>query len=216
MADELRRHATTDSLTGIANRRLFDESLQREWLRSRRKANPLTLLLIDVDHFKLYNDRYGHPKGDACLQQIAQALQSSVRRTADVLARCGGEEFGVLLPETSRSGGVHVAQRILAAVAASKVRHEASPTSRHVSVSIGIGCFDELSLCWAPPGPTRLQLVEPHRRYFGNDLLLAADNALYRAKRAGRAQAQLLDISDAGTSQQDLDVCSAVGDVERA
>src|ERR1700678_1598089 len=104
MADELRRTATTDALTGISNRRQFDVSLEREWLRAKRSREPVSLLMIDVDHFKLYNDLYGHPQGDICLRQVTQALQSTCRRPADLVARYGGEEFMILLPQTPRQG----------------------------------------------------------------------------------------------------------------
>lgn len=216
MADALRRMAAIDSLTGIANRRQFDETLQREWLRSRRHASPMALLLIDVDHFKLYNDRYGHPKGDACLRELASALKDAVRRTADLIARCGGEEFGVLLPETSRAGGECVAQRILTSIAARQIRHAASPTAPHVSLSIGIGCFDESGLSLVSPETTRQYRDELHRRFSANDLLLAADRALYRAKRSGRAQAQVIHIAEEETAQLDPADDTQALSVERA
>jgi diguanylate cyclase (GGDEF)-like protein len=202
MAEELRRVSAADSLTGLVNRRNFDESLQREWQRSRRHGNPLMLLLIDIDHFQLYNDRYGNPKGDACLQEVARALGSAARRTADVIARCGGGEFAVLLPETPRVGAEFVAQHILRAVAARAIRHEASPTARHVSVSIGIGCCDEPGFSGNGAGANDRD--EPHRRFSSTDLLLAADRALARAKQAGRAQAQPLDIADVESIESPL------------
>src|SRR3984957_1155793 len=126
LADELRRTATTDALTGIANRRQFDQSLQREWLRSQRSGDPVSLLMVDVDHFKLYNDLYGHPKGDICLQRVAQALSSACKRPADLVARYGGEEFIVLLPYTPRQGAQHMAQNVLDVVAAFGIFHEDS------------------------------------------------------------------------------------------
>jgi diguanylate cyclase (GGDEF)-like protein len=197
MADTLRRSAATDGLTGVANRRHFDESLAKEWLRGQVRGDPLALLIIDIDHFKLYNDCYGHPQGDACLKQVVRAVQGSVRRAGDLVARCGGEEFAVLLPETSRAGGEFVAQRILDAVAALEIRHEGSPTARHVTVSIGIGCCDGASAASS------------------NELILAADRALYCAKRSGRAQAQLLDIADAAALRPALARRPRVRSVER-
>src|SRR6202789_1296224 len=113
MADELRRTATTDALTGVANRRQFDELLEREWLRARRSGEPVSLLMIDVDHFKLYNDLYGHPKGDICLRHVAQVLKRACRRPADIVARYGGEEFMILLPETPRQGRQRMPQQVL-------------------------------------------------------------------------------------------------------
>ena len=165
-------------------------------MRSRRLGNPLSLLLIDVDHFKLYNDHYGHPRGDACLQEVVRAVQGAVRRTGDLVARCGGEEFAVLLPETSRIGGEFVAQRVLGAVAACKIRHEGSLTAHHVSVSIGIGCYDETSSSWETADLAGEDRDELHSRFTAGDLMATADRALYRAKHAGRAQVHMLDMGD--------------------
>jgi diguanylate cyclase (GGDEF)-like protein len=190
MADELRRTATTDSLTGVANRRQFDESLEREWLRARRSGEPVALLMIDVDHFKLYNDLYGHPKGDVCLKHVAQALLSACKRPADLVARYGGEEFMILLPQTPRCGAQRIAQQVLDAVAALGIFHEDSQTTHYVSVSVGIACFDDASACWE-------NLSQALR---ASDLVQAADKALYSAKEAGRGQAKLRDIADADTS----------------
>src|ERR1700674_2966131 len=147
MADELRRTATTDALTGVANRRQFDELLGREWLRAQRCGDPVSLLMIDVDHFKLYNDLYGHPKGDLCLRHVAQALLSACKRPADLVARYGGEEFMILLPQTPRHGAQRMAQRVLDAVATFGIFHEDSQTTHYVSVSVGIACFDDASVC---------------------------------------------------------------------
>ena len=213
--DTLHRSAGTDGLTGLANRRHFDESLQKEWLRGWGRGDPLALLFIDIDHFKLYNDCYGHPQGDACLKQVVRALQGSVRRAADLVARCGGEEFAALLPETSRAGGKFVAQRILDAVAALKIRHEGSLSARHVSVSIGIGCYDEASAAWKTRDAARRDRDERYSHCTGNELILAADRALYCAKRSGRAQAQLLDIADAAVVQPALAGRPQVRSVER-
>jgi diguanylate cyclase (GGDEF)-like protein len=189
MADELRRTATTDSLTGVANRRQFDESLEREWLRARRSGDPVSLLMIDVDHFKLYNDRYGHPKGDVCLRHVTQALLSACKGPADLVARYGGEEFVILLPQTPRHGAQHMAQQVIDEVAAIGIFHEDSQTTHHVSVSVGIACFDDASACWE----------NDSHALRASDLVQAADKALYSAKRAGRGQAKLRDIADAGT-----------------
>jgi diguanylate cyclase (GGDEF)-like protein len=186
LADELRRTATTDGLTGVANRRQFDLSLDNEWLRAQRSGEPVSLLMIDVDHFKLYNDLYGHPQGDTCLRQVTQALRSACRRPADLVARYGGEEFMILLPQTPRQGAKHVAQHVLDAVRALGIFHEHSRTTHYVTVSVGIGCFDDTSACWTSPahGLRASNLVE------------AADKALYSAKQAGRAHYTLRDIAD--------------------
>jgi diguanylate cyclase (GGDEF)-like protein len=194
LADELRRTATTDALTGIANRRQFDESLGREWLRAQRSGDPVSLLMIDVDHFKLYNDLYGHPKGDICLQHVTQALLSACKRPADLVARYGGEEFIILLPYTPRQGAQHMAQKVLETVAAFGIFHEDSATTHYVTVSVGIACYDDVSTCWVNP-PLQHRDDVNTRRSAGN-LILAADQALYSAKRAGRAQAKLRDIAD--------------------
>ena len=200
LADELRRIATIDVLTGIANRRRFDESLEREWRRARRSGDPLALLMIDVDHFKLFNDRYGHPAGDTCLRAVAQALEEVCPRPADLAARYGGEEFVVLLPQTPRGGAEHVARDILDAVKALGIAHEAALRGQ-VTVSIGISCYDRDSACWMPPSSDSRCVGDMATHCTSADLLLAADKALYRAKHAGRAQAQLLDIADVGTAQ---------------
>jgi diguanylate cyclase (GGDEF)-like protein len=193
MADELRRTATTDALTGVANRRQFDESLDREWLRARRAGDPVSLLMIDVDRFKLYNDLHGHPKGDICLQRVAQALASSCKRPADLVARYGGEEFAVLLPQTSRAGARHMAQQALDAVAALAIFDQDTKTTHHVTVSVGIACYDDASACWVNPLGHR---EDSNANCSAGELILAADKALYSAKRAGRAQAQLRDIAE--------------------
>jgi diguanylate cyclase (GGDEF)-like protein len=201
MADELRRIAAVDVLTGVANRRRFDESLDREWRRSLRSGAPLSLLMIDVDHFKAFNDRYGHPAGDACLHAIAQAIVGTSLRPADLVARIGGEEFVVMLPQTPRGGAEHVASRVLDVIEGLGIAHESSTTSRHVTVSVGIGCYDVDSDCWMPPSADS-RLADNLRPVCTHiDLVHAADKALYAAKRTGRAQAWLLDIANLDAPQ---------------
>jgi diguanylate cyclase (GGDEF)-like protein len=201
MADELRRIATIDVLTGVANRRRFDEALAREWRRILRSGDPLALLMIDVDHFKPFNDRYGHPAGDACLRSIAQALVRASVRPADLVARYGGEEFAVLLPQTPRGGAQQVADRVLDSVAALGIPHEASLTAPHVTVSVGVACYDNESGCWVPPS-TESRYADDLRAHCATvDLVQAADIALYSAKNGGRAQARLLDISHGHTKR---------------
>jgi diguanylate cyclase (GGDEF)-like protein len=199
MADELRRTATTDALTGVANRRQFDDSLAREWLRARRSGDPVSLLMIDVDHFKLYNDLYGHPKGDVCLKHVTQALVSACKRPADLVARYGGEEFMILLPQTPRHGAQRMAQQVLDAVADFGIFHEDSQTTHYVSVSVGIACFDDASACWENLSAEQ-RLKDDSHALRASDLVQAADKALYSAKLAGRGQAKLRDIADADTS----------------
>jgi diguanylate cyclase (GGDEF)-like protein len=198
--DELRRTATTDPLTGIANRRKFDELLEREWLCAQRSGEPVSVLMIDVDHFKLYNDLYGHPKGDVCLQHVTRALQSVCMRPADVVARYGGEEFIVLLPQTPRQGAQHMGQQVLTTVAGFGIFHADSQTTHYVSVSVGIACFDH-------SGKSAAMRSQEHST--GNDspvpcardLVEAADKGLYAAKQAGRGQAKLHDIAASRYSQ---------------
>jgi diguanylate cyclase (GGDEF)-like protein len=206
MSDELRRIATIDTLTGVPNRRRFDESLEREWRRGRRSSDPLALLMIDVDHFKLFNDRYGHPAGDACLRSVAQAVLATSSRPADLVARYGGEEFAVLLPQTQRRGAEHVARCVLGAVDALGIVHEGSSTAPHVTVSVGVGCYDEDSESWRSPSPEFRFAQGLRARCCAIDLVNAADKALYSAKHAGRAQAKLLDLAHVDTPELARDV----------
>ena len=196
LSDELRRIATIDGLTGVANRRRFDELLEREWRRARRSGDPIALLMIDVDHFKLFNDRYGHPAGDACLRSVAHALVGASLRPADLVARYGGEEFCVLLPQTPRQGAGHVARAILDAVGTLEIAHDASSTARHITVSVGVGCYDGESKCWVHPSARSRVGDEAGALRSPGALVQAADLALYAAKHAGRAQSRLLDIAD--------------------
>jgi diguanylate cyclase (GGDEF)-like protein len=173
LTDTLRQKADTDGLTGIANRRHFDDTLAHEWMRAQRDGSELSLLLIDIDHFKSYNDQHGHPEGDRCLQQVAQTLQASLRRPADRVARYGGEEFVVLLPQTSPDGATEVAQKLLQAVDALQLPHHSPPGGggpRQVTVSIGVA-----------GGPVPVQ-GDPAER------VRQADQALYQAKHLGRHQ----------------------------
>jgi diguanylate cyclase (GGDEF)-like protein len=194
--DGLRRATVIDSLTGVGSRGRFDESLQREWLRGLRAGDSMALLLIDVDHFKSYNDRYGYVKGDACLRRVAEALSGVARRPADLLARCAGEQFGLLLPQTSRVGAEHIAHRILGAIEELAIRHESSPTSPQITVSIGVSCYDEASACWMRPSSEFRASDQAPAHCVAGNLLLAADKALHSAKRAFRSHARLLDIAD--------------------
>ena len=202
MSDELRRIATVDCLTGVANRRRFDNALEQEWRRCRRTGEPLSLLMIDVDHFKQFNDRYGHPAGDACLRAVAQALSGTSLRPADLVARYGGEEFCVLLPQTPRSGAEHVGRAVLDRVAALAIVHADSPTAPHVTVSVGIACYDQASPGWRPSAVESRSAEHPDSYPCPVDLVKAADQALYSAKNAGRAQARLMDCVRATTPSE--------------
>ncbi|MFD2438774.1 GGDEF domain-containing protein [Modicisalibacter luteus] len=165
---ELHRQASTDGLLGIANRREFDRRLEQEWQRSLRERQPLSLLLLDVDYFKRYNDAYGHAEGDVCLQQIATSVAGVIQRPADLAARYGGEELAVLLPNTDLEGAQHVAQRIHAHQAELALSFPESPIASHVTVSIGVA--------------TAVPLVDDAAA----QLVEHADQALYAAKEAGR------------------------------
>lgn len=181
----LRDAAATDALTSLHNRRSFDAALRTEWSRSLRLGQPLALLMIDVDHFKRYNDHYGHAAGDECLRHVANAMARSVRRASDFVARYGGEEFAMLLPGTDASGAHFVASSVLAELAEMHIPHAASPAAPYVTVSIGASALDPASAAWAQVGagarPGDCEATPPRA------LVQAADLALYEMKRSGRA-----------------------------
>jgi len=164
----LAEQATTDPLTGLANRRAFEKHLELEWMRMRRFGQPLAVLFCDLDHFKAYNDLYGHAQGDTCLKDVATTLARFAQRPGDLAARWGGEEFVIVLSSTPLEGALAIAERIRRAIEEAAILHEASPISRVVTATIGVAV--------RIPGE-----AEPPE-----DLLVAADEALYRAKRAGR------------------------------
>jgi diguanylate cyclase (GGDEF)-like protein len=204
MADALRSAAYTDGLTGVANRRHFDEALHREWLRAQRACTPLSLVMADIDTFKLYNDHYGHQAGDRCLQVVALALRHALHRPADLAARYGGEEFAVLLPETDGAGARYLALQLQDAVADLKLAHASSPVARHVSLSIGVSSFDQDSNGWVgQPGDSRFNSLGT--RASMADLVAAADQALYAAKAGGRNCVRFLNIDDLGLPARALD-----------
>jgi diguanylate cyclase (GGDEF)-like protein len=166
---QLRSLALVDGLTGVANRRRLDEQLDAEWRRCLREACSLAVLMVDVDHFKRYNDRYGHQAGDACLQVIAQALQAGLARSHDLVARYGGEEFVCLLPDCDRVGALFKAEDLRSAVEALALPHEASDTGGGVvTISVGVA------------------VLRPSAGGRPEDVLAQADRALYRAKHQGR------------------------------
>jgi len=159
----LQDEAYTDTLTGLPNRRRFDEEFARAFGSSQRRSSPLSIALIDIDRFKQYNDHFGHQAGDAALRRIAQAIAESVGRSGDVAARYGGEEFVVILEETTRSGAVGVGERIRTTVLAAGI-----PASNGRPLTVSVGVAARL------PGST------------AEELLREADSALYEAKNAGR------------------------------
>lgn len=167
--DAMRELSMTDGLTGVANRRNFNDTVDAEWRRCARAGLPLSVIMIDIDHFKLYNDHYGHQAGDVCLQQVSAAMKRCASRPQDMLARYGGEEFILLLPQEGPDGTEVVANRILEEVRKLALPHAASPTTPQVTLSMGLATAH-------PP----LDSSDP------SALIRTADANLYRAKQTGR------------------------------
>ncbi len=172
--ERLEALSAQDPLTGVGNRRMFDEVLEREWRRAQRSGQPLSLLMVDIDSFKPYNDAYGHKRGDECLSQVASALSSSANRASDLVARYGGEEFAVILPATSSAGATAIAEALRMKVEALMIPHEASATARFVTISIGVGTG------------------VPQEGSPSGYLIERADKALYLAKQEGRNRVRTL------------------------
>lgn len=166
--EQLEQLLRTDVLTGVANRRAFDIAMATEWRRARREQSSLSLLMIDIDLFKGFNDLYGHPAGDVCLRQVAKGLNAELQRPADLAARLGGEEFALLLPNTEEAGAIQVAERVRASVEALGLVHDGS-VLRHVTISVGVATSRPFDRTEDP-----------------QSLMDAADRALYRAKASGR------------------------------
>ena len=177
-SDILRSFALLDGLTGVANRRKFDEELELNWRRSLREKSALSVIIIDVDHFKRFNDRYGHQRGDACLQAVATALNGVIRRPYDLLARYGGEEFACVLPDTALLEAVQIAERMQAAVRALKLEHMDSEVEQVVTVSLGVAT------------------VVPTVGGTSEAVVAEADRQLYQAKQAGRARVSSCALTD--------------------
>lgn len=171
-ADLLRRMAVTDPLTGVANRRALDQRMDREWAQAAQLRHPLSLLLIDIDFFKRYNDHYGHIAGDECLQRVACAIDAVAAQAGGLAARFGGEEFALLLPGIGALQAVDVGERIAAAIEALAISHAASVAASRLTVSIGVGSQSLVAGQIAQCGPVAL--------------FRWADQALYEAKVAGR------------------------------
>lgn len=165
---ELKHLATHDKLTQLANRRYFDDYLEQEWQRLSREEAPLALILCDIDHFKRFNDAYGHIAGDDCLMQVARVITQAIHRPADLAARYGGEEFAIILPNTPLKGAIQRAQTIRQAIAEAQIPHLASLVKPQVTLSLGVACVY--------PGPGMVP----------QQLTALADSALYQAKKAGR------------------------------
>ncbi|WP_066342297.1 GGDEF domain-containing response regulator [Azohydromonas lata] len=169
-ADQLRHQALVDGLTGVYNRRHFDERFQQEWRRAQREGSTLALLLADADHFKRFNDRHGHQAGDECLRRVAQQLHAGLRRPADLIARWGGEEFACILPCTTAEGALYLARALEEGVRALAIAH---PDAPHGVMTISLG----------------LAAASPKPGHDGAELFKRADAQLYRAKSLGRARA---------------------------
>ena len=165
---KLKYLATTDSLTNIANRRLFDERLHHEWKRLQREKAPLGLALFDIDHFKAYNDTYGHQEGDDCLRNVAQIIQQVARRPADLAARYGGEEFALILPNTDLDGTIYLANLVRHHLQDQAIHHAGSPVKPQLTTSVGL-----------------TSIIPPLNRS-AYTLLQTVDQALYDAKKQGR------------------------------
>lgn len=175
---QLERLSNLDGLTSIANRRHFDNVLEREWKASQREGSYLSLVIFDVDFFKQYNDSYGHLAGDDCLRRVAQLAESSLSRPRDLAARYGGEEFAIILPNTDLKGAENIALKICSGVMALEIPHESSQISQYITVSIGVSSM-------IPSSDTT-----------PNHLIADADKALFQAKQGGRNQVRIWQLGD--------------------
>jgi diguanylate cyclase (GGDEF)-like protein len=180
------RLSTIDGLTGIANRRLFDQTLETEWENAKRTGTPLSVVLADIDHFKRLNDSEGHQAGDECLKTIARELAGALKRDKDLVARFGGEEFAVILPATDHFQAAALAESIRQTIERLEIRHPNSPTGVNVTISLGIATAIDVGF------PT------------ANALVGAADSALYTAKQLGRNRAESFDSKQPGSVGLDL------------
>lgn len=160
-----------DALTGVCNRRFFDEKIQYEWKRALRTERCLSLLLVDIDYFKKYNDMYGHEQGDICLSRVASTLVSAVHRSEDIVSRYGGEEFAIILPNVDKEGARKISKRLLEKIHDARIPHSGSDVFKYITISIG-----QASL-------------QPSMSHSYNELFRAADHALYQSKESGRNRA---------------------------
>jgi diguanylate cyclase (GGDEF)-like protein len=182
--EELRKLTNLDGLTGIANRRYHDDTLQREWRRCQRTNSFLAAIMIDIDHFKLYNDHYGHIAGDHCLQQVARELQRGARRISDSVARYGGEEFVCLMPDCSAEAAMNVAELIRERIRALLIPHITSKIDSILTVSQGVAA------------------MVPSRDTVPSELIRRADQALYQAKLQGRDRVVMYEATMTGPCPQ--------------
>jgi diguanylate cyclase (GGDEF)-like protein len=172
-ADSLRGLAYIDSLTGIPNRRRLDEYLWDEFRRAIRSHSPLSVIMVDVDYFKQYNDMYSHSAGDFCLQRVANSIKATLRRPADLVARYGGEEFSIILPDTPVNAAVALAEEIRKHIESLNIPHERSEVAGYITASMGVAS------------------ILPDSKISDSELLIQADTALYQAKRNGRNRVTL-------------------------
>jgi len=175
--DNLEQLSACDGLTGIPNRRRFEEMFDKEWKRSIRQGRSLSVVMMDIDYFKLFNDHYGHLFGDDCLKLVAETLAATIRRPGDFVARYGGEEFVCVLPETSKEGAIIVAELFRKSIYDLKIKHEKSQVSNHVTISLGVA--------------TTIPKAEKPMKA----LLEAADKSLYQAKKEGRNRVISIDLN---------------------
>jgi diguanylate cyclase (GGDEF)-like protein/PAS domain S-box-containing protein len=178
---QLEEYSYKDGLTGVANRRMFDTVLASEWANAQRTQQPLSLILLDIDHFKQFNDHYGHIQGDDCLKSVGQALSHAVSRPRDFVGRFGGEEFVLVLPETDEAAARHIAERCRQQVRQQRIPHERSAVSPMLTVSLGVGTI--------VPGAGDRSL----------DFLNSVDKLLYRAKQRGRDRLEVARMSTHST-----------------
>lgn len=174
LQQQLQAFSYQDGLTGVANRRMFDDRLQVEWANAQRQNQPLSLILLDIDYFKQYNDHYGHVQGDACLKSVGQALSQAAVRPRDLVARYGGEEFVLLLPETDADAAAQVAERCRQLIRAEQIQHAQSRVAPLLTVSLGVGT------------------LIPDQQTSPQAFIEAVDRLLYQAKHQGRDRAVLL------------------------
>lgn len=168
----LQRLSFVDGLTGVANRRYFDDALKKEWRRANRLNKPLSLIMVDIDFFKRFNDTYGHQAGDDCLKAVASVLSVCFRRAGDLVARYGGEEFTVIMPVTELKDAEMLAEKAREKIELLKIRHDRSETSEYVTISLGVAS------------------IIPDCKASEVDIVAAADGALYQAKHEGRNRAK--------------------------
>ena len=173
----LKRLSSEDELTGIPNRRGFENYLEQEWKRAMRYEVPVSLILVDIDFFKAYNDTYGHQSGDQCLKKVASVLNDTLHRPADFAARYGGEEFVIILPNTDLKGGEFIAEKLREGVEAMGIVHSSSQASDHVTISLGVAT------------------AVPSQGFLPSDLVSAADQVLYRAKQEGRNRSRSYNLT---------------------